>query len=99
LSANRALRRVAWQGTYMVNPDCTGSMTLYVSPLGATGDRRQVAVEFGVNEAVAFFDKSTAQVMGTAVAVSRERQARKRLVYSCRSAVSGSTRAARRAGR
>lgn len=99
MSANRALRRVAWQGTYMVNPDCTGSMTLYVSPLGATGDRRQVAVEFGANEAVAFFDKSSAQVTGIAGAVLGKRQAHERLVYSCRSAVSGSTRAARRAGR
>ena len=24
------------QGTYVVNADCTGSMTLYVSPIGAT---------------------------------------------------------------
>jgi len=36
LTANGNLRRVTWQGTYVVNPDCTGSMTLYVSPLGAT---------------------------------------------------------------
>jgi hypothetical protein len=36
LSANGNLRRVTWQGTYVVNPDCTGSMTLFVSPLGAT---------------------------------------------------------------
>ena len=36
LTANGNLRRVTWQGTYVVNPDCTGSMTLFVSPLGAT---------------------------------------------------------------
>ena len=36
LAANGNLRRVTWQGTYVVNPDCTGSMTLYVSPIGAT---------------------------------------------------------------
>src|SRR5215470_915468 len=36
LSANGNVRRVSWQGTYVVNPDCTGSMTLLVSPLGAT---------------------------------------------------------------
>ena len=35
-SANGNIRRVTMQGTYMVNPDCTGSMTLYVSPIGAT---------------------------------------------------------------
>ena len=35
-SANGNIRRVTIQGTYMVNPDCTGSMTLYVSPMGAT---------------------------------------------------------------
>jgi len=36
LSANGNIRRVTWQGTYVVNEDCTGSMTLYVSPIGAT---------------------------------------------------------------
>ena len=36
LTANGNLRRVTWQGTYVVNPDCTGFMTLFVSPLGAT---------------------------------------------------------------
>ena len=36
LTANGNLRRVTWQGTYVVNPDCTGSMTLFVSPIGAT---------------------------------------------------------------
>jgi len=36
LAANGNLRRVTWQGTYVVNPDCTGTMTLSVSPIGAT---------------------------------------------------------------
>jgi hypothetical protein len=36
LVANGNLRRVTWVGTYVVNPDCTGSMTLLVSPLNAT---------------------------------------------------------------
>ena len=36
LSANGNVVRVTVQGTYVVNPDCTGSMTLYVFPFGAT---------------------------------------------------------------
>ena len=36
LSANGNIVRVTVQGTYVVNPDCTGAMTLYVLPLGAT---------------------------------------------------------------
>jgi len=36
LSTNGNLLRVTVQGTYVVNPDCTGSMTLFVAPLGAT---------------------------------------------------------------
>lgn len=36
LSTNGNLLRVTFQGTYDVNPDCTGSMTLLVAPLGAT---------------------------------------------------------------
>src|SRR6266849_2528072 len=36
LSANGNINRVIKQGTYVVNPDCTGSMTLFISPLGAT---------------------------------------------------------------
>ena len=27
---------MTWVGTYVVNPDCTGSMALFVSPLNAT---------------------------------------------------------------
>jgi hypothetical protein len=36
LSANGNIAKVTIEGTYTVNPDCTGSMTLSVSPLGAT---------------------------------------------------------------
>src|SRR5580765_903257 len=36
LSTNGNIHRVTWQGTYAVNPDCTGSMTLFISPFGAT---------------------------------------------------------------
>ena len=35
-SANGNINRVTIQGTYVVNPDCTGSMTLFISPLGFT---------------------------------------------------------------
>ena len=38
LSANGNIVRVTFQGTYVVDPDCTGSMTLYVSPLDATAN-------------------------------------------------------------
>ena len=36
LSANGNIIRVTVQGTYVVNPDCTGSMTLFVLPFGRT---------------------------------------------------------------
>jgi len=36
LSANGNIVRVTEQGTYVVNPDCTGSMTLYILPLEVT---------------------------------------------------------------
>jgi hypothetical protein len=36
LSANGNIVRVSVQGTYAVNPDCTGSMALYVLPFGST---------------------------------------------------------------
>ena len=35
-STNGNINRVTIQGTYVVNPDCTGSMTLLISPLGVT---------------------------------------------------------------
>jgi hypothetical protein len=44
-SANGNLRHFTLQGTYVVNPDCTGSMTLLVSPLGAT-----VPLDFVIND-------------------------------------------------
>lgn len=36
LSANGNSRTVTVDGTYLVNPDCTGSMTLLVAPFGST---------------------------------------------------------------
>ena len=36
LSANGNIVRATAQGTYVVNPDCTGSMTLFVSPFDIT---------------------------------------------------------------
>jgi hypothetical protein len=36
LSANGNINRVTIQGTYVVNPDCTGAMTVLISPLGVT---------------------------------------------------------------
>ena len=42
---NGNLRHFTWQGTYVVNPDCTGSMALLVSPLGAT-----VPLDFVIND-------------------------------------------------
>ena len=38
LSANGNIVRVTFQGTYQVNSDCTGSMTLYVLPIGTTAN-------------------------------------------------------------
>jgi hypothetical protein len=36
LSANGNIVRVTFQGTYVVDPDCTGCMTFYVLPIGTT---------------------------------------------------------------
>jgi hypothetical protein len=36
LSGNGNIRNVTFDGTYAVNPDCTGSMTLFVLPFGST---------------------------------------------------------------
>ena len=38
LSANGNIKRVTVQGTYEVNPDCTGSMRLVVFPFNSTVD-------------------------------------------------------------
>jgi len=45
LSGNGNINRVTFQGTYVVNPDCTGDMTLYVSPFGST-----VNLDFVIDE-------------------------------------------------
>jgi hypothetical protein len=36
LSANGHIVRVIVEGTYAVNPDCTGAMTLFILPFGTT---------------------------------------------------------------
>jgi hypothetical protein len=36
LSANGNIVKVTVQGTYEVNPDCTGSMTVFILPFGVT---------------------------------------------------------------
>jgi len=36
LSTNGTIGHVTFDGTYVVNPDCTGSMTLFVLPFGRT---------------------------------------------------------------
>src|ERR1700694_155220 len=39
LSANgNIVKGVTVQGTYVVDPDCTGSMTIYILPFGSTAD-------------------------------------------------------------
>jgi hypothetical protein len=67
--------------------------------LGLSKKRKDIEAKATASLTVVFFDKSSGQAMGTAVALLWERRPCDRLVYSCRSAVSGSTRAARRAGR
>ena len=47
LSANGNIVRVTIVGTYSVNPDCTGTMTLSVSPLGLTVNADFVVVRDG----------------------------------------------------
>jgi hypothetical protein len=47
LSANGNIQKVTITGTYTVNPDCTGSMTLNVSPLGVTAHADFVIVDDG----------------------------------------------------
>jgi hypothetical protein len=37
ISLNGNIKQLTIQGTYVVNADCTGSMTVLISPLGVTG--------------------------------------------------------------
>lgn len=48
LSANGNIQKVTIQGTYIVNPDCTGSFTLNVSPLGITAHADLVINDDGI---------------------------------------------------
>ena len=45
LSANGNINHVTFFGTYVVSPDCTGSMTLLVLPLGRT-----ITLEFVIDD-------------------------------------------------
>ena len=45
LSTNGTIGHVTFDGTYVVNPDCTGSMTLFVLPLGRT-----ITLEFVIDD-------------------------------------------------
>ena len=45
LSANGNINHVTFSGTYVVNPDCTGSMTLFVLPLART-----ITLEFVIDD-------------------------------------------------
>ena len=45
LSNNGIIRHVTFYGPYVVNPDCTGSMTLFVLPLGRT-----ITLEFVIDD-------------------------------------------------
>jgi hypothetical protein len=45
LSANGNINHVTFFGTYVVSPDCTGSMTLFVLPLGRT-----ITLEFVIDD-------------------------------------------------
>ena len=65
LSANGNIKRVTVVGTYVVNPDCTGSMTLLVSPFGSTvnldfvidddgAELRAIITDAGAIESVVF---------------------------------------------
>jgi len=47
LSANGNIQAVTIAGTYTVNPDCTGTMTLNVSPLGVISHLDFVIVDDG----------------------------------------------------
>jgi len=74
LSGNGNINRVTFQGTYAVNPDCTGDMTLYVSPFGSTVTLDFV-IDDGGNELRAIV--TVAGVVETRVyrkQVSRERE-------------------------
>jgi hypothetical protein len=63
LSANGNINKVTIEGTYKVNPDCTGSMTLKVSPLDAT-----VHADFVIDE-----DGAELRVIGTDAGVVESR--------------------------
>jgi len=72
LTANGNLRRVTWQGTYVVNPDCTGSMTLFVSPLGAT-----VNLDFVIDDEGLVFQETLRPVFTGSSSAAAARKSRR----------------------
>jgi hypothetical protein len=56
ISANGAIVPVTGKGTYTVNPDCTGTYTVQLSPIGATGHYYFVLVDSGNGFAVVCTD-------------------------------------------
>ena len=73
LSANGNINQVTIQGTYTVNPDCTGSMTLNVSPLDAT-----VQADFVIDD-----DGAELRVIGTDSGVVESRVYKKQCRRGC----------------
>jgi hypothetical protein len=70
LSANGNILTAIAEGTYVVNPDCTGSMTLVVSPFGSTvnadfvidnngEELRAIVTDAGAIEALVFRQQFT----------------------------------------
>ena len=45
LSANGNIMKVAWVGSYVVSPDCTGSMTITIAPFNTTA-----TLDFVIND-------------------------------------------------
>ena len=56
LSANGNPQAVTITGTYVVNPDCTGTMTLYVSPFNSYGHADFVIDDDGAEIRLIFTD-------------------------------------------
>ena len=73
LSANGNIQQVTIQGTYSVNSDCTGSMTLNVSPLSAT-----VHADFVIDR-----DGTELRAIGTDSGVIESRVYRKQFRPDC----------------
>jgi hypothetical protein len=73
LSANGNIVRVTFYGTYVVNPDCTGSMSLYVSPIGTTAELDFVIDDNGTELRAIVTAAGTVETRVYRKQVSRER--------------------------